>query len=147
MSLRPPFGVENGGPGRYNNGIMPITTHIDPGTGNRTHTITGEFKVFDVRQTLEAVYKRPDFRPEAGALWDLRDATGDVPTEDVRHLVDFVTKLVGDGEQGKVAIVVSSDLGFGLSRMYETILGGQTRKEMKVFWDIVEAKNWLDDTD
>jgi hypothetical protein len=124
---------------------MAISTHIDPGTGARTHTVTGDLKVFDVRRTLEDAYARPEFRPEAAALWDLREATGDVPTEDVRHLVDFVTKLVGDGDQGKVAIVVPSDLDFGLSKMYETILGGQSRKPMKVFGDIDEAQSWLDD--
>jgi hypothetical protein len=124
---------------------MAISTSIDPGTGARTHTVTGDLKLFDVRRTLEDVYARPEFRPDAAALWDLREATGEVPTEDVRHLVDFVTKLIGDGDQGKVAIVVASDLGFGLSRMYETILGGQTRKPMKVFRDIDEANTWLDD--
>jgi hypothetical protein len=124
---------------------MAISTHIDPGTGARTHTVTGDLKVFDVRRTLEDAYARPEFRPEASALWDLREATGDVPTEDVRHLVDFVTKMVGDGEQGKVAIIIPSDLDFGLSRMYETILGGQSRKPMKVFQDIDEAQSWLDD--
>lgn len=139
------FGMENGDTERYNINVMAISTHIDPGTGARTHTVTGDLELFDVRRTLEDVYARPEFRPEAAALWDLREATGDVPTEDVRHLVDFVTKLVGDGDPGKVAIVVSSDLGYGLSKMYETILGGQSRKPMKVFRDMVEAKRWLDD--
>lgn len=126
---------------------MPITTHIDSETGDRTHTATGNLTVENVQATLSEVYTRPDFRSDAAALWDLREATGDFPTEDVRHLVDFVTKLVGDGDQGKVAIVVSSDLGFGMSRMYETILGGQTRKPMKVFRDLDDAQSWLTGTD
>jgi hypothetical protein len=81
------------------------------------------------------------------ALWDLTNADIDIHTEDVRHLADFVGKLVGEGAGGKVAIVVSQDMEVGLARMYETILASQSRKPMKVFNDPGDAKHWLDDTD
>ena len=126
---------------------MSIDTHIEAGTGFRTHTVSGLISLDEVRGTLEEVYKRADFNPGAPALWDLTGADIDMPTEDVRHLADFVGKLVGEGPGGKVAIVVSRDMEAGLARMYETILTSLSRKPMKVFHDPGEAKNWLDDTD
>jgi hypothetical protein len=109
--------------------------------------VTGEISMDQVRNTLEDVYAHPDFRPEAGAVWDLVAATGDIPTEDVRHLADFVGKLVGEKAPGKVAIVVAHDFEFGMARMYETILGSQSSKPIMVFRDMDEAKRWLDEVD
>jgi hypothetical protein len=126
---------------------MPIDTHIEEDTGFRTHTVSGRVTLEEVRDILDGVYKDPDFKPAAPALWDMRDADIDVPTEDVRHLADFVGKLVGEGTGGRVAIVVASDFEFGMARMYETILASQSRKAMKVFRDPAEAKSWLDSDD
>ncbi len=126
---------------------MPIDTYIESDTGFRTHTIIGLISFDEVRNTLEDVYKREDFSPGAPALWDLTAAKIDVPTEDVRHLADFVGKLVGEGAGGRVAIVVAQDMEVGMARMYETILASQSRKPMKVFHDPGDAKSWLDDTD
>jgi hypothetical protein len=126
---------------------MQITTQIDPDTGFRVHTVTGDLKLDDVRTALEDTYAHPDFRPEAGAVWDLVAATGDISTEEVRHLADFVGKLVGEGASGKVALVVAHDFEFGMARMYESILGGQSSKRFMVFRDMEEATRWVDEDD
>lgn len=126
---------------------MPITTQIDPDTGFRLHTVTGEFSLDQVLATLEDVYAHPDFRPEAGAIWDLIAATGDIPTEDVRHLADFVGKLAGEKAPGRVAIVVARDVESGMAKMYETIIGSQTSKPVMIFRDMDEANSWLAEVD
>jgi hypothetical protein len=126
---------------------MPIQTNIESGTGFRTHTVTGDISLDDVRSTLEETYAHPDFRPEAAAIWDLTAATGDVPTEDIRHLADFVGKLVGGAATGKVALLVSEDFEFGMARMYESILGGQSSKPIMVFRDRSKADRWLSEPD
>ena len=50
------------------------------------------------------------------------------------------------GVKGKKrsALVVGSELDFGLSRMYETMLGMLSRSEINVFRDMTEAKAWVD---
>jgi len=101
----------------------------------------------DVRQTLEETYAHPDFRAEADAMWDLTDASGDLATEEIRHLADFVGKLVGTTTAGKVALLVSSDFEIGMARMYESILGGQSSKPIMVFRDRAEADRWLSESD
>jgi len=122
---------------------MPIETNIDADTGFRTHTVTGDFSLDAVRLTLEEAYAHSDFRPEAAALWDLTGATIDFPTEEIRHLADFVGKLAADKAPGKVALLVSRELDDGVVKMYETILGGQSSKPIVVFRDMEEAKRWL----
>jgi hypothetical protein len=42
------------------------------------------------------------------------------------------------------AIVVQSDLGFGMSRMYE-LLRGDLTQTIRVFRDVDQAKRWLDE--
>jgi hypothetical protein len=126
---------------------MPINTRIDTNTGFRRHNVTGEISRDDIQRTLQETYSHPDFRQDAGALWDFTKATGEFPTEDIRHLADFVGRLVGDDGRSKVAIVVPSDFEFGMARMYETILSGQASKSIMFFQDVEEAKSWLDEGD
>ena len=122
---------------------MSIETNIDSSTGFRTHTVTGSFTLDAVRQTLEETYAHTDFRPEAAAVWDLTGAKIDFPTEEVRHLADFVGKLGADKAPGKVALLVPSDLDDGVTKMYESILSGQSSRPIMVFRDMDEAKSWL----
>jgi len=122
---------------------MPIETNIDSNTGFRTHTVTGAFSLDAVRLTLEETYAHSDFRPEAAAVWDLTGATIDFPTEDVRHLADFVGKIAADKAPGKVALLVPNDLDDGTTKMYESILSSQSSKPIMVFRDMREARDWL----
>ena len=126
---------------------MPIEVDIEPVTGFRTYTVRGAITADEVRSTLEKVYALKDINPGASALWDLREADIKIPTEDARHLSDFVGKLIGEGVGGKAALIVPEDFEFGMARMYETILASQSRKRVKVFRDWGEASSWLDDTD
>jgi hypothetical protein len=126
---------------------MAIKTHIEPDTGLRRHKVQGKFMLVDIRQTLEAIYSRPDFRPDANVLWDLREATPDLSAEDVRQLADFVAKNWGPEGKSKAAFVVSSDYQFGMSRMYEMLLKSQSRNALMVFRDIDDAERWLADDD
>lgn len=126
---------------------MAIQTRIDPQTGFRTHTVTGDISIDEVRRTLEETYAHPDFRAEADAIWDLTDATGELATEEIRHLADFVGKLAGGSSAGKVALLVPRDIESGMARMYESILGGQSSKPIMVFRDQAEADRWFSEGD
>ena len=124
---------------------MAIKTRIDPDTGLRRHEVQGKFMLADIRQTLEAIYSRPGFRPDANVLWDLRDGTPDFSTDDVRQLAEFVAENWGPRGRSKAAFVVSSDYQFGMSRMYEMLLKSQSRNALMVFRDIDDAERWLAD--
>lgn len=122
---------------------MPIKTQIDTDTGLRRHKVKGKFTLMDIRQTLDNIYSQPDFRPDADVLWDLRDATPDFSSEDVRQLAEFVAKKWGPSGTSRAAFVVSSDYQFGMSRMYEMLLKSQSQNTLMVFRDIEDAERWL----
>jgi hypothetical protein len=73
-----------------------------------------------------------------GQLSDARDVTSTVPAEGIRELASNTPF----GEGSRRAIVVTSDVVFGVSSMYELrqLEGGA---DVKLFRDIQEARAWL----
>ena len=64
----------------------------------------------------------------------------DLPTKDLRRLLAFAE---GKLDFGYVAIVVSQDLGFGLSRMYESMRNINEKATWRVCHSEEEAETWL----
>jgi len=122
---------------------MPITTRIDPKTGLRRHKVDGTFTLGVIRTVLQAIYSRPDFRADADVLWDFRDATPDFSADEVQQLADYVAKHWGPEGKSKAAFVVTSDLQFGMTRMYEMLLNSQSKNSLMVFRKIEDAERWL----
>jgi len=83
----------------------------------------------------------PGMGSDFSLLIDLRQANGrDVTTAGVRALVARPLVLSAASRRG---VVVPSDLGFGMARMYEVLRerqGGATR----VFRDYDEAQRWVE---
>jgi hypothetical protein len=123
---------------------MPTDTRIDRSRGLRTHRVTGELSLEAVLRTLGDVYADPEHDPDMDVLWDLREArVRRFSTRDVEDLRDFVSRHWGTGGRGRAALVVSNDLQYGMSRMYEMLSQGTTRGQIRVFRDMREARNWL----
>ena len=77
-------------------------------------------------------------------LLDYRYATNiDITKEDIRRIADqdIKNKMVFD--RSKCAIVVASDLGYGLSRMWK-ILSEESQIESDIFRNIEDAFRWLE---
>ena len=82
----------------------------------------------------EAAYRR---------FHDVRDAVLDVPTEDVAAAARYPGKA-SEAPVVRVpsAILVASELGYGMMRMFETLYA-VPGLDIKVFRDLDEAKQWL----
>ncbi|UCG50517.1 MAG: hypothetical protein JSW58_09920 [Candidatus Latescibacterota bacterium] len=90
----------------------------------------------------------PDAQPNMNALWDLRDAdVSSFSSPAVERLAEFVSTQWGTGGKSRAALVVLQDLAFGLSRMYEILLGGRTSSDVQVFRDYAEALEWVTTSD
>ena len=75
---------------------------------------------------------------------DFREADlSSFQSPDIQMIRDFVSKHWGTGGNCKAALVVSGDLGFGLSRMYEFFIEDKTTNDVKVFRQIEEAMEWI----
>jgi hypothetical protein len=86
----------------------------------------------------------PEVKPDFALLIDLREASGlAVTAAGVRALVAQPLIL---SPASRRAVVVPSDLGFGMARMYEMLRedgGGATR----AFRDFAEARRWVTSRD
>ena len=93
----------------------------------------------DLEKLLVSMQGDPDFRPSLNQLGDFRAVDFmDLTTSAVRVLA----ARISDGEQSQRAIVVSSELAFGMSRMYQ-ILTDENPAKIKVFKGMTEARKWL----
>jgi hypothetical protein len=82
-----------------------------------------------------------EFDPAFYQLLDLSKADGSEVTADgVRALASRPPLFSSSARR---ALVVRSDLGFGMSRMFELLREGKSG-EVRVFRDIDEARAWLD---
>ena len=57
--------------------------------------------------------------------------------------MEYVVKKWGTGGKSKAALVVSPDLEFGMSRMYQMMMEGATSSKVEIFKDTNEAQEWI----
>jgi hypothetical protein len=117
---------------------VPVSHEIDVTKGVVFTTWSGDVTLEEARSHLRQLRDDPDFLPSMGQLSDARDVTSTVPAEGIRELASNTPF----GEGSRRAIVVTSDVVFGVSRMYELrqLEGGA---DVKLFRDIQEARAWL----
>lgn len=119
---------------------MPFVTICRPDgvfVGTGSGVITGELWVDEVAK----LYADPRFVEPTRVLWDLRDATFEWPGTSVDAEVDFVRTERTQG-RGRAAAVVSSDLAFGVARMF-TLKTSQLELEARVFREMEPALEWI----
>ena len=109
------------------------------------HIITGLIAAADLIGFFETLYRTPDFDLGMRALWDLREADfSALLPSDIRSIMDCVGKRWGKDGSGRAAIVTSRDLDYGMSRMFQIMLEGETTSKVSVFKDISDAQVWLE---
>lgn len=113
---------------------------IDGETGIPIITVRGELTESDFRQFVMAGRSIPAFWNATESLWDLRGVTEFPSANGIHNLATFVLNYLKPPY--RVAIVVSQDVHFGLSRMF-SILGEQAGVARRVFRDYEQARDWL----
>jgi len=102
--------------------------------------ISGELNDEGLRTLAAELRSAQEITPDFGLLIDFRNAVGrDVTTQGVRALAAESLVLSPDSRR---ALVVPSDLGFGMGRMYQMLREGQGG-QINVFRDIDEARRWV----
>jgi hypothetical protein len=104
------------------------------------------FSVFEGTVTDEelpayaaALRADPDFEPSFSQLADTR---GVVRLDVSGAAVGLLVGVNPYGAGSRTAVVVSSDLAFGMARMYQ-IRRSSAPDEVEVFRDVNEARRWL----
>ena len=87
----------------------------------------------------ESLRSDPDFEPHLCQLSDARGVTSAVTSEGVQE----IARKSPFGAGSRRAIVVDSDLVYGVSRIYQA-RADQVGSEVRVFREIDEALAWID---
>lgn len=120
-------------------GGMGIASVIDVGRGRVTSRAEGVVTAGELRGHQGELRRDERFASEFDHLLDLRGVTRfDVTTAEVRE----ISRVRVFGEGSRLAVVAASDVGFGLSRMYEAF-GELGEERYRVFRDMDSATEWL----
>ena len=118
---------------------MQIERKVDEVAGLVTLTISGNMGDEELLGLGDELAKTPELNPNFSLLIDLRQASGrNVTSAGVHKLVERPLVLSAASRR---AVVVPSDLGFGMARMYE-LLRGNRPGAIRVFRDYDEARRW-----
>jgi len=118
---------------------------MDGVKGIRTHKITGVVNLKDFSSMLTAVYNSAEFEAKLHSLWDVREADFSAVTPpDIRALAELVRVNWAEKRKNKAAIVVSGLSDFGITRMYEQVLGPAAEGKVKIFRNIKSAWDWIE---
>ena len=103
-------------------------------------TVIGALGDAELQSLGDQLEKNPEVAPDFALLIDLRQADGkNVTSPGVRSLA---TRALVFSPASRRAVVVPSDLGFGMARMYEMLREGRGGG-MRVFRDYGEARRWV----
>ena len=124
---------------------MEISTEINKEKNMRCHIVRGVVDISELTNCLKEIYNSSDLDPDMNVFWDLQKADlSRISTEEVSAFMKYVSSQWGAGGTSKAALVVSRDLEYGMSRMYEMMMGGATSSKIAVFRDIDKAKEWIE---
>lgn len=122
---------------------MQVEISIDPHLQMAEVRITGRLVVEEMARHAAAFVEHPDFVPGMPALFDLRklDFSSVRPAES-QAVAQVNRRLAARRGTARVALVVDTDLGYGVSRMHE-VLGKAPNLQVRVFRDMLEARHWV----
>jgi len=110
-----------------------------------------ELTIFAVNDEVEAEQVLKEIilfltgTPTQLVLWDIRQGTLErISPSDLRMIVERASPFAGRRKGGRTAIVCTTDLNFGLSRMFQIFAElMQIPFEIHVARNVEDAKKWL----
>lgn len=119
---------------------MPISYTIDH-KKKRIYSRATDIVTFD---DLLSHMRAESGEPAAGypEIFDCTGATTNINAADIRVLVEHRRKIAERQEPGPVAVVASTDLFFGMFRMFDMMT--EDIRPIRVFRSIAAAEEWLD---
>jgi hypothetical protein len=123
---------------------MPITISVDQPNNLTTFIVDGPIYLAEIQAAIKRFYENTNPPPSKHILWDLRNASVDkLRSDEAVQLANYAANFDKRKEIGKTAIVASSDVVFGVSRIFEAHVINPSIK-LNVFRDVDEAREWLE---
>jgi hypothetical protein len=126
---------------------MPITSEVDKTKNLTIYTLTGELTLDNIRYAIKSFWETQELT--LNSLWDARGTKlTSLKSSDMESLAVYIGQFRYRFEErigGKSAVVASSDLQYGLSRILSTLYEIEDfPTQLKIFRTMDEAIKWLD---
>ena len=119
---------------------MPIFYKIDKERRIIMSTVSSPITIADALGSQQKLRNDPDFDPTFSQLVDATQLPSiDLDTSDLRRLAEGSMF----SNHSRRAILVSSDVAFGLARMYETFRESAGETGIHIFRDLDQALDWI----
>ena len=103
--------------------------------------MTGVLDDATILETSDSLRADPEFDPEYAELLDATQA--DVTQISTGAIRTQTEKTPLYSSKSRRAVVVPTELGYGMARMFELLLGGGAG-EVRVFYSLKDAEAWVD---
>jgi hypothetical protein len=124
---------------------VPYRFRIEPERAIFFTEMWGSMTAEQSRRYFEDLAAHPDYRPEFDGLIEMRGIEGTLTADELRGIAEM-TRVASSGRRPRRALVVGSDLHYGLMRMFEAYSADGPR-EYRVFRTKDRALAWLEGGD
>lgn len=122
---------------------MPLTVYVEPAKDLVNIEATGTVTLDEVLQLIENLSVAGDDIKGRNGIVDASRAAGTTLTFDsVRRVSDQVTRVESIFRGSRWAIVATSDVMFGIARIYETLRMGKSF-DVRTFRSRNDAESWI----
>ena len=95
---------------------------------------------------LETILTSKEYPVNINTIWDLREADfSSVDSQFWERIIEY-RKEFTERNNCRSAMIVSKDLQYGMSRMFEITSEGNIPQQVRVFRDFSEGENWILET-
>ena len=123
---------------------MPVESKVDKSKNLSKYLFTGKISADDLINTVKDIFKGEITN---NLLLDFRQAHPDENflSQDLEKIARITKQYWELRKSGKTAIVASTDIAFGLARMYEVFVRiEELTHTVRVFRSMDDAIEWLD---
>lgn len=120
-----------------------VEVTIDKEKNLVTRIVRGTVSAEEVLASISEVLDHPDFDAGMKSLTDMRDATPQSKPSDVMAIAEVIKQKGARLDGAKAAVVVSAQVPFSMARTLQGY-AGKSPFLIRVFYDMDEARRWLD---
>ena len=124
---------------------MPVETIIDTSRNIIIRTATGLLTLEEAQQAFVSLLSHPDFKQDMHVIWDMNEADiSHLTSDQFMTMIEFIQHHTDSrGDNYKIALIASSDLTYGMSRMFESH-GYKLPVSIRVFRELAQAYSWIE---
>jgi hypothetical protein len=121
---------------------MSFEFTIDTAAQIIRETWTDTVDLTQLKESSRSEWQHPDYHKNLHMIADFRQAKVDLSSNDIWTFVRWFSQ---NESLGKLAVVVSREVGFGLARMFSSISedNKQFSESMRVFYSLDAAEAWI----